>query len=129
MVQFRTRKDFEAGTEGAAFRVVGGIDEARNASLNDRAGTHGAGFEGDVKDGACKTVVAEEARGFAEDNDFGVGSGVAVADGAVAGTGEDAVILDEHCTDGNFAGFGGGAGFGKRELHKVEVVRHPSARE
>ena len=97
--------------------------------MNDRAGAHGAGFEGDVKGGACETVVAEEARGLAEDNNFGVGSGVVVTEGAVAGACEDGVILDEHCADGDFAGLGGDTGFGKRDLHEVEVVRHPSARE
>ena len=127
MVQLRTRKDFEAGTEGAAVRVVGGIDEARNASVNDRAGAHGTGFEGNVKRGTSKTVVAEEARGFTEDNDFRVGGGVIVADSAIAGAGEDVVILHDYGADRNFAGFGRGACFGEGKLHEVEVVGHRRA--
>src|ERR1700693_494066 len=37
MVEARIGKDFKAGADGAALGVVGAVDEARNAGLNDRA--------------------------------------------------------------------------------------------
>src|SRR6267154_1733021 len=92
MVESRVGEDFEAGADGAAFGVVGAVDEAGDAGLNDGAGAHAAGLDGDVKGGVGEAVVAEEASGLAEDDDFGVGGGVTIAGGAVAGTGEDLAI-------------------------------------
>jgi len=45
VIQLGAGKKLEAGTEGAALGVVGGVDEAGNPSLNDRTSTHGAGLE------------------------------------------------------------------------------------
>jgi len=104
MVEARVREDFKTGADGAAFRVVGAIDEARDAGLDDGAGAHAAGFDGDVKRDAHETVVGEKAGGFAEDYHFGVGGGVAIADGAIAGTGQDLALVDEYGPDGDFAG-------------------------
>ena len=64
MIELGAGENLEAGTEGAAFGVVGGVDEAGNARLDDRAGAHGAGLEGDVESGVGKAVIAEKARGF-----------------------------------------------------------------
>jgi len=111
VIQLGAGKKLEAGTEGAALRVVGGVDEAGNPRLNDGASTHSAGLEGDVEDGAGEAVVAEKARGFPNDDDFGVGGGVIIADSAIAGAREDGIVVDKYGPNGNFAGGGGGAGF------------------
>ena len=84
MIQFRAGKQLEAGTESAALGVVGGIDKARNARLDERTGAHGARLECDVQNGAGKAVVAKEARGFAKNDDFGVCGRVIIANGAIA---------------------------------------------
>ena len=89
VVEARIGKDFEAGAHSAALGVVRSVDEARNARLNDRAGAHAAGLNGDVEGGVREAIVAEESCGFTEDDDFGVGSRVVVANGAVAGTREN----------------------------------------
>ena len=124
VVEFGVGENFEAGAEGAAFGIVGGVDEAGNASLDDRAGAHGAGFEGDVKSCVGKAIVAEEAGGFADDHDFGVGGGIIVADGAIAGANEDGSRTNKQRANGDFAGFGGSAGFVESELHEIGVVSH-----
>ncbi len=63
--------------------------------------------------------------GFAKDNNFGVGSGVAIANGAVAGTGKNLAVMDEHGADGDFAGGGGGGTrFSKCFLHELNVRFH-----
>jgi hypothetical protein len=128
MIEFGMGEDFEAGAEGAALGVVCAVNEARNAGLDDGASTHGAGFEGDIESGAGQPVVAENARGFANNDDFGVRRGVVIANGAVAGLSEDRPFVDEQSADGNFAGFGRRAGHSERELHKVQIVGHANRR-
>jgi len=83
MVEARVGEDFEAGADGAAFGIVGAIDEARDPGLNDGAGAHAAELDGDVERGIRKAVVAKKAGGFSQSNDFGVGRGVAIANGAI----------------------------------------------
>ena len=126
MVEPRIREDLEASTNRAALGVVGAVDQARDASLNDRTGAHAARLDGDVEGGACEAVIAETAGGFAKDDDFGVGRGVIVADGAVAGACEDLALMDQESADGDFAGRGRGAGFGERLLHELDVGFHLS---
>ena len=64
VVKARIGKNFEAGADGAALGVVGAVDEAGNAGLNDCASAHAAGLDSDVQRGVRKAVVAEETRGF-----------------------------------------------------------------
>jgi len=124
VIEARVGEDFEAGADGAAFGVVGAVDQAGNASLNDCAGAHAARLDGDIERCISEAIVAKEAGGFAEDGDFRVGGGVAVANGAVAGASEEFAVADEDGTDGNFAGGGCGAGFGESLLHELNVSFH-----
>jgi hypothetical protein len=124
VVEAPVREDFEAGADGAAFGVVGAVDKTRDSGLDDGAGTHAAGLDGYVERGVGKAVVAEQAGGFAENNDFGVGGGVTIANGAVAGSSEDLAIMDEDGADGDFAGFGSCAGLRERYLHELDVSFH-----
>jgi hypothetical protein len=124
MVEARMGEDFETGADGAAFGIVGAVDEARDTGLDDGAGAHAAGLDGDVERGVDETVVAEKTRGFAQCDNFGVGGGVAIADGAVARTRQDLAFMDEHSADGDFAGCGGGTGFGERFLHELDISFH-----
>jgi hypothetical protein len=124
MIQLGVGEQLEAGTESAAFGVVGGVDETGNPRLNDRTGAHGARFEGDVEDGASKAIVAEEARGFPKDDDFGVSGRVVIANSAIARACQGGIVVDENSADGDFADVSRGAGFVESELHIVEVVRH-----
>ena len=94
MVEARVGEDFEAGADGAAFGVVGTVNEAWDAGLDDSAGAHAAGLDGDVERGVGEAVVAEKARGFAENDHFRVGSGVIAADGAIAGAGQNLAVVD-----------------------------------
>jgi hypothetical protein len=111
MVEAGVGKDFEAGADGAAFWIVGAVNEAWNSGLDDRTGAHAARLDGDVEGGIGQAVVAEKTGGFAKDHYFRVSRGVIVADCAIAGTGKNLAFVDEHSTNGNFAGFGGGSCF------------------
>src|SRR6266851_351698 len=73
VVEAGVGEDFETGTNCAALGVVGAIDEAWNAGLDYCASAHAARLDGDVERGIGKTIVAEEARGFAKDDDFAGG--------------------------------------------------------
>jgi len=106
VVEARIGKDFEAGADGAALGVVGAVDEARDAGLNDRAGAHAAGLDGDVKRRVREAIVAEEACGFTKDDDFGVGGWIVVADGAVAGASDHFSVVNQDGSDGHFACIG-----------------------
>src|ERR1700674_4234259 len=112
MVEARMGEGFEAGADAAALGIVGAVDEAGSASLDQRAGAHGAGLDGYVQSGTSEAVVAKEACGFAKDDDFGMGGGVIVADGAIAGAREDFAVVDKHGADGDFAGCGRETRFG-----------------
>ena len=124
MVELRVGKNFKAGAGGSTFGIVGAIDEARDTRLDDCARTHAARLDGDVERGISKTVVGQPAGGFAQNNNFGVGRGVAIADGAVPRASEDLAIMDKHCADGNFADCPCGARFSQGFLHELEVSFH-----
>ena len=128
MVEARVGEDLEAGAESATFGIIGAVNETGDAGLDDSAGAHAAGLDGDVECGVGESVVAEKAGCLAQDNYFRMGSGVAIADGAIAGTCEDLAAMDEHGAYGNFAGFGSRVGFAECFLHELDIGFH-SVRE
>jgi hypothetical protein len=67
-------EDFETGTDGTTFWIVGTINEARDAGLDHGPGAHAARFQGDVESRACHAVIAEETSGFADYDDFSASS-------------------------------------------------------
>jgi NADH-quinone oxidoreductase subunit I len=117
-------EDFEAGANGAAFGIVGAVDEARDAGLDNGAGAHAAGLDGDVERGINEAVVAEKAGGFAKGDYFCVSGGVAVADSAVVRTRQNLAVVDEHSADGDFASLGRRTRFGQGFLHELDVRFH-----
>ena len=124
MVEARVGEDFEAGADGTALGIFGTVNEARDAGLDDGAGAHATGLDGDVERGVGEAIVAEKTSGFAKYNHFRVGRGVIVADGAIAGTGQNLAVVDEHSADRDFAGLGGSARFHQRILHELNVGFH-----
>jgi len=128
VIEFVGCEDFKAGTESAAFPVIGGVDEPGDARLDNGAGTHGTGFESDVKSGLGEPVVAKEMRSFADGDNFGVSGGIVISNGAVTSTREYVSILNEDCADGNLASLRGSTCFGESELHEIPIVRHESTR-
>jgi hypothetical protein len=124
MVEARVGKDLETGADSATFGVVGTVDETWDTGLDDGAGAHAAGLDGDVERGISEAIVAEKAGGFAKGNHFRMGCGVIVADGAIAGTGQNLAVVDEHGANGDFAGYRRGARFCERFLHELEISLH-----
>jgi len=118
------RENFEAGADCTTTKIVGTVNEFRDAGLNHGAGTHRTRLERDVDRRARKAVVVENMSCFAQGGNFGMGCGVIVANRTIAGTCDDFVIMDEKCADGNFSGCSGRAGFVKGELHEIEIGGH-----
>lgn len=53
MVELWVVEDRQDRAAGSSFRIVGGVEEAGDACVQDCAGAHGTGFEGDVEDAAA----------------------------------------------------------------------------
>ena len=70
---------------GAAFGVVTAIYQARDSRLNHGAGTHGAGLDGNVNEGAIQTVISDGSGGGAQSDDLRMGAWIASGNGAVPG--------------------------------------------
>ena len=128
VIQFGAGEKLETGAESATLGIVGGVNESWDASLDDSAGAHGAGLERDIESGVGKAIVAEDLRGFAQDYNFGMRSGVIVANGAIARASEVRIIVNEHGTNGDFAGIGGIACLFQSKAHEMEMVRHGKVR-
>jgi len=122
VVEFGTGEQFEAGAESSAFWVVGCVDEAGDAGLDNGAGAHGAGFEGYIESGFRETVISKFSRSFTKNHDFGMRGRVAIADRAIATASENFLAIDNHRADGNLVGFGTRAGFFQRDLHEFRIA-------
>ena len=124
MIKLVRGEDFEAGAERTTFRVVGGVDDAGDACLDDGASAHSAGFESDVEGSVREAVVAKESGGFTDDNDLGMGGGIVITNGTIICARKNFFVVNEDCTDGDFTGLGGSTCLGKRELHEMHIVGH-----
>jgi hypothetical protein len=129
MVELGVVHDGEDTTAGSGFGIGCGIDEARDAGVEDGSGAHGAGFEGGVEGAVFEAVVFEEEAGFAEGDHFGVGGRVGVAEDSVLASAYDFVFVDDNCAYGDFAvGFGAlGFGYGDAEVVEVSHWTFPAA--
>ena len=122
MIQFGAGQQLEAGAIGAALWIVGSVDHARNAGLNDRASTHGAGLECYVESCLRQAIISELSRSFPEHHDFGVGGRVAISNGAIAAPRENFIPAHQHGTDRDLTGFGACPRFLHRNFHEFLVA-------
>ena len=109
--------ELEFGADAAEPEIAVGEDQGFYAGVDDRAGAHDAGFEGDVDGGVVEAVVLEGGGGGADQVDFGVRGGVVGEDWRVVGAGDDFAVQDEDGADGDLAGGLGFAGFGEGFTH------------
>jgi hypothetical protein len=123
MVEAWIGKNFEARADGSAFGVVRTVYQTRDAGLNDRAGAHAAGLDGDVERCSCEAVISEGARGFAQDDDLGVRRRIAIADGAVCSARHDGAVGVAHKYGAyrHFTGSRCAARFFERDSHELNV--------
>ena len=86
--------------------------------MDDSAGAHAAGLDRDIERSGGHAIVAEVASCFTNRDDLSVGRRVTVANGAVAGAGEDFTVMDDAGADGDFAGRCCSAGLLEGDLHE-----------
>ena len=110
MVQARVVAQGEQRASGAGLGVGGAVDEAGDAGVDEGAGAHRAGLEGDVEGGAVDPPAAGAATGLAEGDDLGVAGGVGVGLAGVEADAGDAAVLDDEGADGDVAAGGEKAG-------------------
>lgn len=125
VVVLRVAGEVEGAAAGTGAQVVGAEDEAVDAGVYQCAGAHGAGFEGDVEGGVAQAVVGECLSRCAQGEDFSVGGGVVVGDGAVMRGSDDFAFDDDERADGDFAEDFGLRGLGDGEADVVFVVHTP----
>lgn len=88
VVEARVVGEGEEGSDGAGFRVVGGVDESADAGVDEQAGAHGAGFEGDDAGAVVEAPVADVSAGVEDGGELGVCGGVGEPLALVEGLGE-----------------------------------------
>ena len=76
----------------AALGIIRAEHQPADAEQADGVGAHGAGFEGDEEVAAGQARAAETGGGGPQREDFGVGGGVVVGFGPVAGGGEERAV-------------------------------------
>ena len=127
VVELRVIEDGENGAAGTGFEVRRGVDETRDAGVEDGAGAHGTGLEGADEGAAAlgsqETIVAEGDAGGAKGDDLGVSRGIGGSEDLVVAAAKDSLGIrsEDDGTDRNLAGEFGGAGFGEGEVHGGEV--------
>jgi hypothetical protein len=127
VIESRMIEYFENAAAGSGLGVVGGVDKPDDACVQDGAGAHRAGFEGDVQRAASlrreQAVVRESTSCLAHRNDFGVGGGIAVAKDAILATAKHGLTIrtDDDGADGNLSCGFSGTRLGHGEAHDALV--------
>ena len=124
MIEASVRENLETCMDGPTLGVYSSVNQARNASLNDRACAHAARLNGDVQNGAPQAVVAQQSRSFSQNGDFRMRGGIAITDGAIAGPCDDLAVLYEDRANGNFTRSRGGTRLGQRFVHEFGISVH-----
>jgi len=114
------RQELEDAAAGTALGIAGAVHDAGDAGVDQGAGAHGAGFEGDVEGGTGESVVAGALAGVAKGADLGVGAGVMGGDGAVPALAQNLARGYQHGPHRHLT-------HGRRPFGQGERVAHPVA--
>src|SRR5258708_1878711 len=89
MVQTGVIQHLNHRSDGARLRVVGTVNQAFEAGMDERACTHRARFNCSKQLAVFQAVVAESGTRFAQSDDLGVGGRIAIREIAVAAAADD----------------------------------------
>lgn len=103
MIELVLLEEIDDGTAGSGFGIGRTEDDARQACMHHRAGTHDARLERDEEFATRQTIVAEYACGRPQSHDFGMRGRIVRAYRLVEAGRNDGSILDHHGTDRDFA--------------------------
>src|SRR5215218_4893160 len=73
VVQARVSGEIVEGAGSTSLGILGGVDEAANTGGVERAGAHGAGFEGCIEGTLSESPATEFACGATQGEELGVG--------------------------------------------------------
>ena len=106
---------------GTGFGIAATIDQSGDAGVDDRTGTHRAGFQRDRQRAVEQSPVAEKLGGGADGDDLGMGCGIMVDDPAVVAGADDSAggVVENHAADGHFVHRAGQPGLFDSQLHEV----------
>src|SRR2546428_3245012 len=122
MIQRGMVENFKAGMYSAAFAIVAAVNEASDARLNHRAGTHRARLDGDVNNGAIQAIISEASGRRAQGDDLRMGAWVASGNRAVSRARQEAIPQHDDASDGHLPFFRCGSRFPERRLHVCEGI-------
>ena len=105
---------------GPCLWVIGSEHEPRDPGQDDGAGTHGAGFEGDVEHAGLETARSQGPCRLAQGDQFGMRRGILAAFGDVPAGTEDGSIAHDQGADGHLILLGG-------DMRPLEGPTHPEA--
>ncbi len=121
VIEARVAGKVVESTSGAGFGVEGGVDKAAYAGGVERAGTHGAGFEGCVEGTVGEAPTTEFAGGATEGEELGVGRWISQGLALVVGRREDLSVSSDYCANGYLSLLGGQRCLFQGAPHQVEV--------
>ena len=121
MIQKIRVADLEATVNCPGAFVSRAINECFDARLDQSARAHRARFNRRINSDARQAIVAEFTGGFAQRDDFSVGSGIAVGASTVTGDGDELVVVDNTSADRHFTAISSLTGRGQRLPHPVFI--------
>ena len=122
MVELGHLKEVDHAARAAAFGIWAAEDDAAEARVDDRAGTHGAGFLGDVEIAVGEAPIANCRFGLRDGEHLGMGCGVLEHFDLVPGPGDDVALADDNRADGDLVGSMGFAGLLEGFAHEGFVA-------
>ena len=106
----------------AGFRIRCTEDQLPHPAVDDRAGTHRAGFERDDENAVVETPVPDVRGGVSECEDFGVGNRVVRQFPFVVPCGDDLAAVNDDGTDRHVVMLRSGVCLVERQLHPCSVL-------
>src|SRR5690606_12543431 len=93
-----------------------------NARMHNGAGTHGAGFNGDVERGTRQAIILFTGTGIPQRGNFGVGRGIATCDGMIETLPQHNTVAHNHRTHRDFVHRSSLLRQCKRVTHPVRII-------
>jgi hypothetical protein len=109
------------GAGSAGLRIRGGIDETANTGGVERAGAHGAGFEGCIEGTVSEAPATEFACGATEGEELSVRRWIPEGLTLVVSRCQDLSVLSDYCADGNLSLLGGQRSLLQGVAHQAQV--------